>query len=131
MELSRSNRERSPGYDTRQFDPNAVVNEFGRCGGDDPGLTRYRFVLRHNAVAAGKRADQERREHKTRARKPITPVGEQCGHDKQSKNGDGKGPHEEAQVDLERLDRRSVFMSEGEMAFAQLVTRSGRCTVTG
>jgi hypothetical protein len=58
-------------------------------------------------------------------------VGEQCEHDKQSENGDGKGPHEEAQVDLERLDRRSVFMSEGEMAFAQLVTRSGRCTVTG
>jgi hypothetical protein len=70
MELSRSNRERSPGYDTRQFEPNAVVDEFGRCGGDDPGLTRYRFVLRNNAVAAGKRVDQERRDQKTSARKP-------------------------------------------------------------
>lgn len=68
MELWRSNRQRSPGYDTRQFEPNAVVDEFGRCGGDDHGLASDGFVLRNNLIAAGKQGDQERRDQKTRAR---------------------------------------------------------------
>jgi hypothetical protein len=64
MELRRSNRQRSPSYDAWQFEPNAIVDEFGRCGGDNHGLARCPFSLWNNAAVIDCREHGQRGKEK-------------------------------------------------------------------